>query len=107
MALASCGSEEQKAAPGPKIAVGVAEPLAKRSEQVASLLERGDECGARAQAALLRREVTEAINSRSIPDAYLEDLSGVVNEIEAQIPPCEPMIPPPRKKQDEDDEGDD
>lgn len=121
LTLTSCGGEKQnvdrRTETGPTIAADVAEPLAERSERVAGLLERGDACGARAQVILLRRDLTDAINARTIPDIYLEDLSGVVNEIEAQLPPCEPMIPPPRKKQDEgkgkdkdkdkDEEGDD
>jgi hypothetical protein len=126
LALAGCGGEEQQAdrrtETGPTIDAGVAEPLAKRSEKVAALLDSGDTCAALAEAARLRADLTAAINDESIPELYLEDLSGVVNELNAQIPPCQEIEPPPikpekRDKKDKDkgkdkdknhgDEGDD
>lgn len=107
LALAACGSEERRAVPGPRLDADVAGPLATRSDEVARLLEAGNACGARAQATLLRTELTRAINERAIPEPYLEELSGAVNEIEAQIPPCKPMIPPPRKQDDDEDVRDD
>lgn len=121
LALAACGGGENEVEPRtdtrPTIESAVAERLASRTDKVASLLESGDACGARDEAARLRAELTEAINGQTIPELYLEDLSGAVNELEAQIPPCEVMEPPPRDrddkrkdkkdKHDEDDEGDD
>jgi hypothetical protein len=125
LALAACGGEEQqvdrRTPTGPTIDAGVAEPLAQRSDKVAALLDGGDTCAAREEAARLRADLTEAINADSIPELYLEDLSGVVNELEAQIPPCQQPEPPPTesgKKPDKkdkdkdkhkghDDEGDD
>jgi hypothetical protein len=77
----------------------VALPLAERSERVARLLDRGDRCGAAAEAARLRADLTASISA--IPNLYLEDLSGLVNEIQAQIPPCAEPQPPP----DEDDDN--
>jgi hypothetical protein len=103
VALASCGgSEEQKAAPPPPpptIAASVAAPLADRSDKVATLLGAGDACGARTEAAAMRAELTKAINDGSIPKLYLEDLSALVNEIQAQLPPCR------RSPQNDDDDG--
>ena len=56
--------------------------------------------------------MTEAINAGKVPEVYLEDLSGLVNEIEAQIPECvEPAPPPPedddRRKKDKDKQEED
>jgi hypothetical protein len=126
LALAACGGEEQqvdrRTQTGPTIDAGVAEPLAQRSDKVAALLDSGDTCAAREEAARLRADLTEAINADSIPELYLEELSGVVNELEAQIPPCQQPEPPPtesgkpdKKDKDKDkdkdkghdDEGDD
>ena len=123
LALAGCGEEQnvdRRTQTGPTIDAGVAEPLAKRSDKVAALLDSGDTCAALAEAARLRADLTEAINADSIPELYLEDLSGVVNELEAQIPPCQQPEPPPTEsgkpdKKDKDkgkgkgdeDEGDD
>jgi hypothetical protein len=47
--------------------------------------------------------VTAAINARKVPDVYLEDLSGIVNEIEAQIPECVEPTPPPQDDEDKKD----
>ena len=102
LALAACGGD--KTADQPKIERSLAQTLAVRSDNVAMLLDRGDQCGAKREAAGLRREVTEAINTRRVPDVYLEDLSGVVNEIEAQIVCRQAQLPPPPG---EDDAGDD
>jgi hypothetical protein len=40
-----------------------------------------------------------------VPDLYLEDLSGLVNEIEAQIPPCVEPAPPPGDDEEHGDRG--
>jgi hypothetical protein len=100
LVLVSCGgSGEQKANPHPTIAANVASPLAARSDKVATLLDGGDACGAAREAAALRAELTQAIDK--IPELYLEDLSALVNEIQAQIPPC-----PQPPQNDDDDNGD-
>jgi hypothetical protein len=110
LALAACGGQgggvEEQANPGPRIEQDVAEQLAKRSEAVARLLESGDTCAALMESARLRDELNAAINRGVIPEVYLEDLSGLVNEIQAQIPPCEerePQVPPPPRDGDGDD----
>jgi hypothetical protein len=127
LALAGCGGDNatvERTRPGPTIEQTTAEQLAARSDEVARLLEAGDNCEARAEGDRLRADLTAAINRRVIPEVYLEDLSGLVNEIYAQIPPCEREVeapPPPsseekeRKKEKEErkrgkrggDEGDD
>jgi hypothetical protein len=78
------------------------------SEEVAQHLDVGDSCAAAESAARLRDGLTAAINDRKVPDVYLEDLSGLVNEIEAQIPECvepapPPPPPPPASTEEEDD----
>lgn len=109
LALASCGGEEQQAertVTGPTIPAAVAERLASRSAKVATLLDAGDACGAKDEAAALRADLTASIET--IPELYLEDLSGLVNEIDAQIPACTVIPPPPVETngEDEDDEDD-
>lgn len=106
VALAGCGgntTETNTEAPGPTIERAVAEQLADLSDELASSLESGDSCAASQTAARLRESVTQAINDRKVPEVYLEDLSGLTNELEAQVPPC--VEPPPPS--DEDDNGDD
>jgi hypothetical protein len=84
---------------GPPIAEAVAVQLALRSDEVARRLDAGDSCGAADSARKLREDLTKLINGQAIPAAYLEDLSGAVNELQAQIQ-CEP--PPPRRGKDDD-----
>ena len=103
--LGGCGGSENEAQPdvaGPKIEGAVANELATLSDEVADDIENGDACAARQAAVHLRDRVTEAINAGKVPELYLEDLSGVVNEIEVQIPAC-PQAPPA----DRDESGDD
>lgn len=101
LALAACGGNGddtgQQVNQGPPIEPGTAEQLAVRSDEVARLLEDRDNCDAMAEGARLRDELTAAINRGVIPEVYLEDLSGAVNEIQALTPPCEPepQVPPP------------
>lgn len=91
----------------------MADELAASSEEVARHLDGGDPCAAGEAAVRLRDGVTEAINDGKVPEIYLEDLSGLVNEIEAQIPECVEPAPPPneeddeRKKDKDKNEGDD
>jgi hypothetical protein len=101
VALAGCGggekNVERRVDTTPRIQRALADQLASRSDNVASLLDSGDSCGAAAEAARLRAEVTASIGA--IPDLYVEDLSGLVNEIQAQIPPCQ------EKPADDEDDG--
>jgi hypothetical protein len=102
IALAACGGEEKeterRTETWPTIERSLATSLAARSDAVADLLDRGDNCGAAAEAARLRDEVTASIGA--IPEVYVEDFSSVVNEIQAQLPPCEA---PPVEDEEEDD----
>jgi hypothetical protein len=103
LALGSCGGEgkevEQRTDTWPTIEQSLANRLAARSDAVAARLDSGDACGAAEEAARLRAEVTASIGS--IPEVYVEDFSGLVNEIQAQIPPCEQ----PDDRMDEDGKG--
>jgi hypothetical protein len=124
LALAACGGDgssvEQRANPGPVIERGTAEQLAVRSDEVARLIEGGDNCGAMAEGARLRDEVNAAVARGVVPEIYVEGLTSAVTEIQARIPPCEDVVqvpPPPRdrgqdkkRKKDrggDEDEGDD
>jgi hypothetical protein len=97
--VACGGGEEGKAerpiVTGPAIERSLANRLATRSDAVATQLDRGDPCAAAEEAARLRADLTASISA--IPDIYVEDLSSLVNEIQAQIPPCD-------RSEDEDDE---
>jgi hypothetical protein len=88
--LAGCGGDDPQAQDrtlaGPTIKRAVADQLATRTDTIANLIDGGDACGK--EAARLRDELTRAINDGAIPELYIEDLSRLVNEIEAGIPVC-------------------
>jgi hypothetical protein len=111
VALVGCGGNgdgtETVAAAGPPIERAVAEELAGLSDEVARHMESGDSCAASEAAAKLREEVTAAINDGKIPAVYLEDLSGLANEIELQTPDCAEPPPPPPPTTTDREEGDD
>jgi hypothetical protein len=113
LALAACGGDGQQVeqqVTGPPIDSVVAEGLAKRSETVASLLDQGNNCAAQREAGLLRSDLNAAIEDQAIPELYLEDLSGLVNEIQTGIPACEPpplQPPPPPTETHDGGDGDD
>ncbi|HEX2292289.1 MAG TPA: hypothetical protein VHH55_03185 [Gaiellaceae bacterium] len=109
VALAGCGGDDGEARQetvGPPIDGAVASRLADLSDEVASQLTAGDHCAARDAATELRAGVTEAIAEGQVPTAYLEELSGVVNEIEYAIPKCAPPSEPPPPPSDDDEEDD-
>jgi hypothetical protein len=86
----------------------VAERLAVLSDEVALRLEGGDNCGALAEGAQLRDELTVAVERGVVPEVYVREVSRIVNEIQAEIPPCEEaQVPPPPRDRREDDEEDD
>jgi hypothetical protein len=110
LALTSCGGDDQQAerrtdtaAPIPTIERAVADRLARRSDKVATLLDRGDACGAASEAAALEQDFIETSNR--IPELYLEDLGSAIHEIAAGIPPCQP--PPPSTETGDGGDGDD
>ena len=113
LALAACGGgdgQQVEEVTGPPIDSAVAEGLAERSETVASLLDQGDNCAAQREAGLLRSDLNAAIEDQAIPELYLEDLSGLVNEIQTGIPACEPpplQPPPPPTETHDGGDGDD
>jgi hypothetical protein len=102
--LAGCGGDAAERHPtaAPTIQRPVARQLARRGDEVARLLEAGDNCGALAESDRLSDELTQAINRHLIPKRYRRDLAAAVMEIRSQIacPPPAPPPPPPPPKED-------
>ena len=90
---------------GPRIESAVANDLAAVSEEIADRLESGDRCGAAEAAARLRDGVTAAINEGKVPEVYLEDLSGLANELSFAVQPCAATPPPPPDEDDDNGRG--
>jgi hypothetical protein len=89
--IAGCGGggQAERTTPQPKLPGAVARQLAARADRIASRLDAGDSCGARAQATALRSEVTAAINAGRIPQAFLEPLSSSVNGLVGRVGSCQ------------------
>ena len=108
VALAGCGGDDgqtETEVAGPRIERAVANELADLSDEVARQLDGGDDCAAAEAAGRLRAAVTEAINAGKVPEPYLEDLSGVANEIELEVPECIEPAPAPVEGDDDEEEG--
>jgi hypothetical protein len=69
----------------------VAAPLAAQADAVAAALGRGDVCGARAQAAILRRRA----HVEPVPAPFRADLLAAVDRLAASVPACLPPAPTP------------
>jgi hypothetical protein len=104
--LAACGGDagERRTSAAPTIQRPVARQLAGRSDEVARLLDSGDDCGALAESNRLRGELARAINRQLIPQRYRQDLSAAVEEIRGQIV-CRPPPPPPPPPPPDEDNG--
>jgi hypothetical protein len=111
LVFAGCGGsdgEQESGVVGPRIEGATANDLAALSEEVADRLESGDQCGAAESATQLRDRMTAAINDGKVPELYLEELSGIANELQLQVQPCsEPAPPPPPPDEDDEEEQED
>jgi hypothetical protein len=98
LCLAGCGSDgERDVAPPPTLPRQLAIALADRSDEVARVLDSGDECRALALAGQLRLQTIAAINTGRVPSVFLEPLQDRVNDLAARIR-CVPPTPEPDKK---------
>ena len=85
--VAGCGGEE------PGLSRDLAERLAVRSESVASEVDAGNPCEARADAEQLQTETIAAVNAGGVPGELQEELLGSVNALLAAIA-CDPPLAP-------------
>lgn len=98
LCLAGCGSEgERDLAPPPTLPSQLAVALADQSDELARVLDSGDECRALALAGQLRRQTIAAINTGRVPSVFQEPLLDRVNSLATRIR-CVPPAPEPDKK---------
>lgn len=85
------------------------EELAAASETVASELDGGDACAARASADKLQERTIAAINAGRVPARYQEELTASVGALAASIEcmPAPPPVPDDEEDEDEAEERDD
>lgn len=91
--VSGCGDSEQTETTGRGgLDGGLAESLATKSDQVAELVDQGDECAAAHLADNIMAEVED--NSREIPERVLAELEPAVGHLQGQVS-CEEPAPPP------------
>jgi hypothetical protein len=82
--LAGCGGGNHRALP-PPLPLELADRLATQSEQIALTLDKGDGCGALAQAQALQQQSIQAINAGRVPPRFEEPLLTAANDLVARI----------------------
>jgi hypothetical protein len=83
LALPSCGNSGSEVVPtAPSIPRAVADELANRADEIARLLERGDDCAAASKAHELRQAVSRAKESGSIPAQLYAPLEEAVADLQ-------------------------
>jgi hypothetical protein len=80
----------------------LAAELAARADAVASKLDAGDSCGARAQAEALQADAIAAVNAGRVPAAYQEELGAAVSSLVASIECTPPSVADNQQEEDED-----
>ena len=97
LCLAGCGSDgERDVAPPPTLPRQLAVTLADRSEELARVLNTGDDCRALALAEQLRVRTIAAINTGRVPAVFQEPLLDRVNSLATRIR-CVPPAPVDKK----------
>jgi hypothetical protein len=105
LCLAGCGSDgEPDVAPPPTLPRQLAVTLADRSEEVARVLETGDQCRALTLAEQLRLQTIAAINTGRVPGVYQEPLLDRVNSLATRIR-CVPPAPVDKKDEGKGEHG--
>lgn len=104
LALAGCGGGEQEAA-RETLPSGVAQELARASDDVAESIEAGDSCTAAAEAAELRTSALAAVDDGRVPEALADPLLAAVERLEAQIECGEASGPGQSQEDDQDPPG--
>ena len=84
---AGCGGGARTAAT-PRLPGPLADRLAAQADGVATALDQGNACAARARGRALQIRTIREINARHVPGAYQDQLMSAVNEVMAQLPPC-------------------
>jgi hypothetical protein len=105
LALAGCGSGDERAAPPPRLPAPLASELASRSDAVVRLLAQNDGCGALAAAKALRRDAIAALNTGRIPTPLQEPLVGAANDLVIRIQCVPPAANPEHDENEHRDRG--
>lgn len=91
--LAGCGSAHRVEPRQPQLPRALAGPWRAQADAVAAALASGDGCLAQQRAIALRTSVIGAVNQRTLPPRFQEQLVGAVNDLAARIR-CVPVAPP-------------
>ena len=103
--LAGCGGEDPQRADGPAIDRTAATRLAATSDEIAELIDQGDECTAAHQADELLAAVREEIAAGTVPPALAPELEANAQALQNEVN-CEPP-PQPDEEETGNGEGED
>jgi hypothetical protein len=83
LVVPGCGNSDEQVAPTePTIPQGVASDLAERAEEIARLLDKGNNCAAASEARELRRAARRALESGRIPEEFREPIEAAVADLQ-------------------------
>ena len=102
LALAACGGDgDTSDEAAPTLPPGVAQALARASDEVAASLDAGDGCRAAEEAAELRDGALVAVDEGRVPPELADPLLAAVERLEAQVVCVEVEEPGPPEEEDE------
>ena len=94
--LAGCGGTHRVVPRQPRLPASLAGPWRTQADAVAAALASGDGCLAQQRAIALRTSVIAAVNERTLPPRFQEQLVGAVNDLAGRIhcaPPAPTFVP--------------
>jgi hypothetical protein len=98
-----CAGARERVVSPPRLPQRLAAELAAQAETVAASLERGDVCGASAQARALRSRVLG--EAGRVPLVFRGELVRAAGGLAATVPPCPPTPAPGDKEGDGEGDG--
>jgi hypothetical protein len=103
--LTGCGGTHRVTPVQPRLPRTLAQPWREQADAVAAALAAGDGCLALARANALRDSVIAAVNARTLPPRFQEQLVGAVNDLAARIQCVPPPAPPDEHGKDHEKHG--
>jgi hypothetical protein len=107
LAVAGCGGEDGAPDNAPRIDAAAATQLADRSDEVASLIDAGDVCGAAHRADELLAAAETEVEKGTVPPALASELTAKAEALRDEVNCPQPPPPPPADEDDEDEDDKD
>ena len=104
LAVGGCGGEDSAQNDAPRIQAAAATQLADRSEEIASLIDAGDVCGAAHRADELLAAAEVEVEEGTVPPELASELTSQAEALRNEVN-C--PAPPPVEADEDDDEDED